>query len=507
VLLVVWLLDLRKGVGAALLGFAVAPVLPPWAKKGYALGAASDYVIGLEVMATVASIIVIPVMIWIVNGVFEVQTAVDPWSVELMLLVTIGLPLAVGMGLGRLRPGSAPRLAFLVDRVGSVVLLIGGVVLLVARWRDILAVMGRGTIVVSLAIIGFGLLMGHLIGGPDPGKRGALASANVSRHPGVALLLGSSAFPEHVPAVTWLPAEMDGVSAVVAATLDASGALLQANTGFLRLLAPPAPGVSATELKDWFVQPGLAALKGAVANAADHVYSGLMTVGTEQGLTRTLKARVWRAGDLWHVLAEHDIDELERVCATVLQLNQEYAFAQARLAQLNIHLKQREAQILAASLSDPLTGVGNRRRLEQALPLELSRAKRSGESLSAIMCDIDHFKQVNDQFGHEVGDSVLIGISHILLSQMRPTDIVTRFGGEEFVVLMPNTGIVSAMEAAERLRAIVQIFRIAPLVDPVTASYGVAELQPDEQAASLLKRIDSAMYVAKLSGRNRVERG
>ena len=202
VLLVVWLLDLRTGVGAALLGFAVAPVLPPWAKKGYALGAASDYVIGLEVLATVASIFVVPVMVWIVNGVFGVQTARDPWSVELMLLVTIGLPLAVGMGLGRFRPGSAPRLAFLADRAGSVLLLLGGVVLLVAQGRNILAVTGRGTIVVSVLIIGFGLLVGHLLGGPDPGKRGALASANVSRHPGVALLLGSSAFPEHVPAVT-----------------------------------------------------------------------------------------------------------------------------------------------------------------------------------------------------------------------------------------------------------------------------------------------------------------
>ena len=144
VLLVVWLLDLRKGVGAALLGFAVAPVLPPWAKKGYALGAASDYVIGLEVLATVASIFVVPVMVWIVNGVFGVHTARDPWSVELMLLVTIGLPLAVGMGLGRFRPASAPRLAFLADRAGTVLLLLGGVVLLVARWRDILAVTGRG---------------------------------------------------------------------------------------------------------------------------------------------------------------------------------------------------------------------------------------------------------------------------------------------------------------------------------------------------------------------------
>jgi BASS family bile acid:Na+ symporter len=202
VLLLVWFLDLREGVGAALLGFAVAPVLPPWAKKGYALGAGSDYVIGLEVMATGASILVVPIMIWIVNGVFGVHTARDPWAVEVLLLVTIGLPLAVGMGVGRFRPASAPRLAFLADRIGTVFLALGGVMLLVARWRDILAVTGRGTIAVSVLIIGFGLLVGHLLGGPDPRRRGALASANVSRHPGVALLLASSALPEHVPAVT-----------------------------------------------------------------------------------------------------------------------------------------------------------------------------------------------------------------------------------------------------------------------------------------------------------------
>jgi BASS family bile acid:Na+ symporter len=202
VLLLVWALDLRKGVGAALLGFSVAPVLPPWAKKAYAMGGATDFVIGLEVLATIASVFVVPVMIVIVNGVFGVQTAVDPWAVELMLLVTIALPLAVGMGVGQFRPAAAHRLALLADRAGTIALVLGGVVLLVARGRDIVAVTGRGTIVVSVFIIGFGLLMGHLLGGPDRDKRGALASANVSRHPGVALLLGSSALPEHVPAVT-----------------------------------------------------------------------------------------------------------------------------------------------------------------------------------------------------------------------------------------------------------------------------------------------------------------
>lgn len=202
VILLVWALDLRKGVGAALLAFSVAPVLPPWAKKGYALGAAPNYVIGLEALSAVGSIAVVPIWIWIVNGVFGVRTAVDPWSVEMMLLVTLGLPLAVGMGLGRWKPAAAPRLAFLSDRAGLVVLLIGGVVLLVARGRTIVEVTGQGTIVVAALVIAFGLLAGHILGGPGDGNRGALASANVSRHPGLALLLASAAMPDHLPAVT-----------------------------------------------------------------------------------------------------------------------------------------------------------------------------------------------------------------------------------------------------------------------------------------------------------------
>jgi BASS family bile acid:Na+ symporter len=200
VLLVVWILDLQVGVGATLLAFSVAPVLPPWGKKAYGPGAATDYVIGLEVLSAVVSILVVPVWIWIVQGVFGVHTARDPWSVEIILLATIGLPLAVGMGLTRWKPASSARMAFLIDRIGGIILLTGMVALIVLRWRLIFDVIGSGTVVVILLVIAFGLLVGHLMGGPDPRRRGALASANVSRHPAVALLLASSALPDHRPA-------------------------------------------------------------------------------------------------------------------------------------------------------------------------------------------------------------------------------------------------------------------------------------------------------------------
>ena len=196
VLVLVWLLPLREGVGAVLLGFAVSPVLPPWAKKGAAVGGQTDYVIGLELLSAGVALLVVPLMIWIVYRVFGVETTLEPMAVEQVLLATVAVPLALGMGLARLWPGAAPRLAALADRAGTVVVLLGAVVLLVVHGRAILGVIGQGTLIVTVAVIAFGLLVGHLLGGPDPGNREALASATVSRHPAVALVLASGAFPE-----------------------------------------------------------------------------------------------------------------------------------------------------------------------------------------------------------------------------------------------------------------------------------------------------------------------
>ena len=197
VLVLVWLLPLQAGVGAVLLGFAVAPVLPPWAKKGAAVGGQADYVIGLQVLSSGVALLVVPLVIWIVYRLFAVATVLDPLAVELVLLVTVAAPLTLGIGIARLRPGGAPRLAALADRAGGVVTLLGVVVLLIVHGRAILGVIGQGTLVVIVAVVAFGLLVGHLLGGPDPGNRGALASATVLRHPAIALLLASGAFSEH----------------------------------------------------------------------------------------------------------------------------------------------------------------------------------------------------------------------------------------------------------------------------------------------------------------------
>lgn len=197
VLLLVRLLPLQTGVGVVLLGFAVSPVLPPWAPKGAAVGGKADYVIGLQLLSTGVALLVAPLMIWIGNRAFGVVAPFEPMTMVVVLLATVVVPLAIGMGINRFKPAPAPRLADLANRVGGALLLLGVVVLLIVHGRAILGAIGQFTLFAIVAVVLAGLLVGHLLGGPDPGNRGALASATVLRHPAIALLLATGVFPGH----------------------------------------------------------------------------------------------------------------------------------------------------------------------------------------------------------------------------------------------------------------------------------------------------------------------
>ena len=159
------------------------------------------------------------------------------------------------------------------------------------------------------------------------------------------------------------------------------------------------------------------------------------------------------------------------------------------------------------SRRDGLTGLLNRRALEDALAQQLARSRRSGEAFCVLMLDADHFKQINDRFGHAVGDLALKHLSKLLRARMRSVDRLARFGGEEFLVLLPGLALADALPVAERLREIVAA---EPLVHadgmiPLSVSIGMAEWSgPQEDASRLLVRADAALYEAKRRGRDRV---
>jgi diguanylate cyclase (GGDEF)-like protein/PAS domain S-box-containing protein len=165
--------------------------------------------------------------------------------------------------------------------------------------------------------------------------------------------------------------------------------------------------------------------------------------------------------------------------------------------------KAHEAELTRLAGTDAVTGVWNRRHGEGLLAADLALARRNGCPLSALMLDIDHFKTINDTYGHQAGDQVLTTIARRMLATVRGTDIVARWGGEEFVIVLRDCALDEAMAIAEKIRAEIADNPVKD-VGAVSASIGVAELRPEEDLSSWMARADGALYQAKRSGRNAV---
>jgi len=174
-----------------------------------------------------------------------------------------------------------------------------------------------------------------------------------------------------------------------------------------------------------------------------------------------------------------------------------------------LHAAHKEIEELV--ITDELTGLANRRHFFERLDEEVDRASRYGSELSMIMVDIDHFKDVNDTYGHPVGDIVLAEVARLLSANIRTSDIIGRYGGEEFGILIPALNATEAAQAAEKLRVVIEVNDIALEGPPinVTASFGVADLKSVEGEGadlknSLIKAADESLYRAKADGRNQV---
>ena len=173
--------------------------------------------------------------------------------------------------------------------------------------------------------------------------------------------------------------------------------------------------------------------------------------------------------------------------------------ARAQLEEQNLLLKEQ-------AITDPLTGLYNRLKLDEDIAHEVSRAQRSRSEFSIILLDIDHFKCVNDTYGHLIGDQALKEFSTLLKNNLRASDILGRWGGEEFLIICPDSNLDGCQKLAEQLRAKISAHPF-PKVGTLTASFGVAAHIPGEKANTVISRADTALYAAKHQGRNRVELG
>jgi diguanylate cyclase (GGDEF)-like protein len=192
--------------------------------------------------------------------------------------------------------------------------------------------------------------------------------------------------------------------------------------------------------------------------------------------------------------------ELQRHVAELSRMNTEL---EATVAQRTAELIEKNKQLEVLSITDRLTGLHNRLFLDRVLEREFAAASRNGRAFSLMLLDIDKFKHVNDTFGHHFGDEVLISLAQILKSKVRISDEVGRWGGEEFLIVCPNTELYDATMVAENLRSHIEQYQFSH-VGVCTASFGVATYKLGDTIAALEARADKALYAAKGNGRNQV---
>jgi diguanylate cyclase len=187
------------------------------------------------------------------------------------------------------------------------------------------------------------------------------------------------------------------------------------------------------------------------------------------------------------------------------ELKKSLEASKSQIDRLRSHL----AEAQAMGMRDPLTSLSNRRHFDSILASELADAHARGAPLSLVMSDIDNFKKINDQFGHQIGDEILKTFARVLTDNVHTRDTVARYGGEEFAVILPETRLESARQLTERMRGQVEGMQLAVSengqeIGKITASFGIAELGPTDDPDTLLHRADARLYEAKCAGRNRV---
>ncbi|WP_170164757.1 sensor domain-containing diguanylate cyclase [Thiocapsa rosea] len=293
--------------------------------------------------------------------------------------------------------------------------------------------------------------------------------------------------------------------AIAVASLEPDQRILYRNTAFDRLF-----GWTPQEIPthaDWFVR---AYPEEAYRRAVlDRWNAAIALAAEQQGQVTPHEFRVTsRDGRVKDVVIGGTVLDDRLICsfADVSERKRfEAELVQARDAAetANRALRKANAELQRVAVTDRLTGIRNRAYFEEAVAAQIARAARYDVPVSLLLLDLDCFKAINDTHGHLVGDRVLIELTRLIGGHLREVDVLARWGGEEFVILMPHCGAREAVHAAEKLRSLVAD-RVFPEVGTVTVSVGVAEYRLHESDDAWIKRADDALYAAKAGGRNRV---
>ncbi len=203
-------------------------------------------------------------------------------------------------------------------------------------------------------------------------------------------------------------------------------------------------------------------------------------------------------------IAKEQLERHNRLLKGNETIEQIIAERTSELAAVNLKLEDKIQQVEHIATHDALTGVFNRHMFKSLLDIEINRSKRYNQPLSLVLADVDFFKQVNDQYGHVVGDQVLCHIANIFSKHLRDGDLLSRWGGEEFAIVLPNTTEEQAYEMIDRIRRIIAESSFEAFIS-LTCSFGVTGYLEEDSVNSLFARVDKALYQAKSNNRNNVQ--
>lgn len=288
-------------------------------------------------------------------------------------------------------------------------------------------------------------------------------------------------------------------SDVVILILDEEGRIHGCNRGFVRLLdldSDPTGG----RIGDFLLPESLEALTVSRGDAGEKVRLNFQSPSGIHSIT----FRIFNEGGERILFGEKIMPTNTDLILKITELNNEMAGMTRDLHRKNRELEKANVFITNMMNTDYLTGVANRRFCMEALNRAISAARRHEMVLAIVMADLDHFKRVNDNYGHDTGDEVLKCFANVLRSCSRLEDVVARFGGEEFVIVQPHNDRIGSAAYAERVRHIFQEMCFEKIPDHLTASFGVAQFEKGDTSDSLIKKADDALYRAKSQGRNRV---
>ena len=294
--------------------------------------------------------------------------------------------------------------------------------------------------------------------------------------------------------------------AVLALLLEPDGSIRARNRASRRIFATDAIKNFGSSIWEYLVCSDAQHLRERLSDPLGQD-DGCMLLNLADGQQNpiTLEVGLIRCGSLTLMLGTPEYGHDSHFQTESLKLTNELSLMMRKSAQKNRELKEANETIKRLARTDALTGLANRRTLDEAFQREIARAMRQRQSLSIIMADLDRFKSINDQYGHITGDQVLAGAAAVFGSQMRPYDLAARYGGEEFICLLPGTSAEDALTIAERIRKEIEKITVPACPRQITVSLGVANWVAGETPEKFVARADAALYKAKSSGRNRVE--